>query len=113
MNKLSSLLLGGAVALATIGAAHAAAPVAGSWKLSTGAADAPCVVTLTAGATDNNGTAASTGDCNGTKVGQWHTTGSALELLASNGTLVAILRPKGDAYEGSRLSDGRKVALSH
>jgi hypothetical protein len=113
MNKLSSLLLGGAIALATIGAAHAATPVTGSWKLSTGVADAPCTVTLTAGTTDSTGTAASTGDCNGTNVGQWHTTGSNLELLASNGTLVAILRSKGDGYEGSRISDNRKVALSH
>jgi protease inhibitor Inh len=114
MNRLGSLLLGAAVAFATIGAAHAAAPVTGSWKLSTGVADAPCVVTLTADTnTGTAGTAASAGDCNGTNVGRWQTTGSSLELLAANGTMVALLSPKGDAYVGQRISDGRKVALNH
>jgi len=114
MNKLSSLALGAALALATIGAAHAAAPVAGSWKLSTGVADAPCTVTLTAdAASENAGTAASTGDCNGTNVGRWQLSGSNLQLLNSGGTLIAILKAKDDAYVGSRISDNRKVALSH
>ena len=115
MNKLNSLLLGAAVAFATIGLAHAADTTAtGTWKLSTGVADAPCMVTLTADATvDNAGTVASTGDCNGTTVNRWHNQANGLQLLSNNGTLIAWLKPKGDVYEGTRLSDGRKVALSH
>ena len=114
MNRLSSIALGAAIAFATIGLAHAATPVTGSWKLSTGVADAPCTVTLASDAnSDVSGTASSTGDCNGTNVGQWHTNGSHLELLSPSGTLVALLSAKGDAYEGSRISDGRKVALNH
>lgn len=114
MNKLSSLALGAAVAFATIGAAHAADTAVGTWKLSTGVADAPCMITLTTDAnTDNAGTVASTGDCNGTTVGRWHNLPNGLQLLSSNGTLVAWLKPNGDAFAGSRLSDGRKVALSH
>ncbi|HEY2069325.1 MAG TPA: AprI/Inh family metalloprotease inhibitor [Rhizomicrobium sp.] len=114
MNKLSSLALGAAIAFSTIGLAHADSTVAGSWKLSTGVADAPCVVTL---ATDANvptaGTVSSTGDCNGTTVATWRTSGSSLQLSSANGTLVAWLKPKGDGFEGTRIADGRKVALSH
>jgi hypothetical protein len=114
MTKLSSLLLGAAVAFATIGLAQADAQVVGTWKLSTGPADAPCTVTL---ATDANsatqGSAVSTGDCNGTNVAHWSATGSSLQLLSGSGELVAWLKPKGDTYEGSRVSDGRKVALAH
>ena len=115
MNKLSSLLLGAAVAFATIGLAHAAdSSATGTWKLSTGVADAPCTVTLTAdAAADNAGSVASTGDCSGTTVGRWHNMSNGLQLLSNNGTLVAWLKPKGDIYEGTRVSDGRKVALSH
>ncbi|HTQ14875.1 MAG TPA: AprI/Inh family metalloprotease inhibitor [Rhizomicrobium sp.] len=114
MNKLTSLAVGAAFAFATIGAAHAASPVTGTWKLSTGVADAPCTVTLTADADiDNAGTAATTGDCNGTNVGRWKAVGNSLSLMENNGTLIAFMKPKGDTYEGTRISDGRKVALSH
>jgi len=114
MTKLSSLLLGAAVAFATIGQAQADAQVAGTWKLSTGAADAPCTVTLSADASlTNAGTATSAGDCNGTEVAHWKTVGPSLQLLSGNGELVAWLKPQGDTYQGSRTSDGRKIALAH
>jgi hypothetical protein len=113
MNKLSSLALGAALAFATIGLAHADSQITGAWKLSTGVADAPCVVTLTPDAdVATAGTATSTGDCNGTNVGRWHAVGSSLQLLSPGGEMVAWLKPKGDAYEGTRVSDGRKVALA-
>lgn len=114
MTKLSSLLLGAAVAFATIGLAQADAQVAGTWKLSTGAADAPCTVTLAADANlVNAGTATSAGDCNGTEVAHWKTVGPSLQLLSGNGELVAWLKPQGDTYQGARTSDGRKIALAH
>jgi Protease inhibitor Inh len=114
MTKLSSLFLGATVAFATIGLAHADAQVAGTWKLSTGVADAPCTVTLAADAdVATAGTAVTAGDCNGTNVGHWKTVGTSLQLLSGNGELVAWLKPQGDTYAGTRVSDGRKVALAH
>jgi hypothetical protein len=112
MTKINSLFLGTVVAVGLIGLAHAdsAAPT-GAWKLSTGANDAPCVITLT-NDTDNAGPIASTGDCNGTNVGHWKTVGSTLQLTTPDGELVAYMKPKGDTYEGKRVSDGRVVALA-
>jgi hypothetical protein len=112
MTKVSSLVLGCTLALGLIGLAHAdsAAPT-GAWKLSTGANDAPCTITLTTN-TDTAGPVASAGDCNGTVVGHWKTVGSTLQLASPTGELVAWLKPKGDAYEGKRVSDGRTVALA-
>jgi hypothetical protein len=113
MTKYRSLVLGAAVAFATIGLAHAdPAAVTGSWKLSTGIADAPCTVTLTADEAGNAGTAASAGDCNGTDVTHWRSVGSSLQLLSNNDSLVAWLKPEGDAYKGKRIEDGRTVALN-
>ena len=112
MTKVSSLLLGSTLALGLIGLAHADSTTpTGAWKLSTGVNDAPCVITLTTD-TDNAGPVASTGDCNGTIVGHWKTVGPTLQLSSPTGELVAWLKPKGDAYEGKRISDGRAVALA-
>jgi hypothetical protein len=111
MTRLHSLILGGALAFGLIGLAQADTTVTGAWKLSTGANDAPCVVTLNADTT-TAGTASSTGDCNGTNVGRWKTIGPSLQLLSGSGELVAWLKPAGDAYKGARISDGRVVALA-
>jgi len=114
MTKLSSLLLGAAVAFTTIGLAHADSQIAGTWKLSTGAADAPCTITFVTDADlTTAGTATTAGDCNGTNVGHWKAVGSSLQLLSGNGEMVAWLKPQGDTYTGTRVSDGRKVALAH
>src|SRR5665213_135779 len=111
MTKLNSLILGSALAFGLIGLAQADSTVTGAWKLSAGVNDAPCVVTLNADAT-TAGSATSTGDCNGTNVGRWKTVGPSLQLLSGNGELVAWLKPKGDTYQGTRVSDGRVVALA-
>jgi hypothetical protein len=113
MTKTRSLILGAAVAFATIGLAHAdPASVTGTWKLSTGIADDPCTVTLTADDAGNAGPASSAGDCNGTNVAHWRTVGSSLQLLSNNDSLVAWLKPDGDTYKGKRIEDGRAVALN-
>lgn len=113
MTKTRSLILGAAVAFATIGLAHAdPASVTGTWKLSTGVADDPCTVTLTADEAGNAGAAASAGDCNGTNVTHWRSVGSSLQLLSNNNELVAWLKPDGDAFKGKRIEDGRAVALN-
>lgn len=113
MTKTRSLILGAAVAFATIGLAHAdPAAVTGTWKLSTGIADDPCTVTLTADDAGNAGQAASAGNCNGTNVTHWRAVGSSLQLLSTNDELVAWLKPDGDAFKGKRVEDGRAVALN-
>jgi hypothetical protein len=73
-----------------------------------------CVVTLAPNpGSDTAGSASSTGDCNGVAFQQWKLTGSKLQLQQNNGTLVAYLKPKGDTFEGQRVSDGKAVALTH
>ncbi len=112
MTKIKALFLGSAVALATIGLAHADPAITGTWKLSTGVADAPCTVTLTADDAGGAGAAAAAGDCNGTNVTHWRAVGSSLQLLSNNNELVAWLKPDGDAFKGKRIEDGRAVALN-
>ena len=113
MTKINALILGTTLALGLIGLAQAdsTAPT-GAWKLSTGVNDAPCTITLSTDAVTNAGPVASAGDCNGTVVGHWKTVGPTLQLSSPTGELVAWLKPKGDAYEGKRVSDGRQVALA-
>jgi hypothetical protein len=110
MNKFHSIALGSVVALGLIGAAHAAnTSVTGAWKLTVGAADAPCTVTLADG-----GDVTNAGDCTngGSSVGHWKTVGTKLQLLSKNDELVAYLQPKGDTYLGKRVADGRTVELA-
>lgn len=112
MTKLSSLALGAGIALASISLAQAD-PITGSWKLSVGMNDDPCVVTLAADAgNDTAGTASSSGDCNGVAFQNWKTVGERLQLQQSNGTLIAFLHPKDGGFEGKRVSDGKLVALN-
>ena len=113
MNRFKALILGASVALATIGIAHANAIVTGSWKLSVGATEAPCTLTLAADTSDRGGTV-TTSDCEGglNAVGHWKTLGSRLQLLSPDGQLVAYFSPKGDAYEGTRVTDEKKLVLS-
>jgi hypothetical protein len=112
MNKFHSIALGGALAFALIGMAHADnASLAGTWKLTTGS-KAPCTVSLTA-ESDVGGTVSSDGDCAGTTVGHYKQVGTGIQLISNTGDLVAWLHPKGDAYTGTRVADSRTVTLSH
>src|SRR5581483_10524574 len=113
MNRFKALLLGGSIALATIGLAHADAAVTGAWKLSVGSNDAPCTLTLSADASDRGGTVSTT-DCQGglNAIGRWKTLGDRLQLLSPDGQLVAYFSPKGDEYAGTRVSDQNKLVLS-
>ena len=113
MSKFSSLAVGAAVALASITLAHADPAVTGSWKLSVGVNDDPCVVTLAADqGNDSAGNATATGDCNGVTFEHWKTIGDRLQLQQANGTLVAFLHAKDGGFEGKRVSDGKLVALN-
>jgi len=116
MTKLTSLALGASLALASIGFAHAAdaTSVAGSWTLTVGSFDAPCVLTLTPDQSGVAGTIQSGNDCPTglNTVTNWKTSGSSIQLYGGGGDLVAWLKPKGDTYVGTRVIDGRKLALS-
>ena len=113
MSRLSSVAFGAAVALLTIGLAYADPVITGSWKLSVGVNDDPCIVTLaTDPGSDNAGTARSAGDCNGVAFEHWKSVGDRLQLQQSNGTLIAWLHAKNGAFEGKRVSDGKAVALN-
>jgi hypothetical protein len=109
MTRLNSLILGSALAVGLIGLAHADGAVTGAWKLTVGVNDAPCVLTLA-----DNGSATPTGDCSngGAVVGEYKTIGPKILLMRSNGELFAALFQKGDTYAGTRVSDGRVVALA-
>jgi hypothetical protein len=114
MTRISSLALGAALAFSTFALAHAQTAVTGAWKVSVGQNDAPCTLTLAADANSGaTGTASPSADCgNGlSSIEHWKTVGTSLQLLSPNGELVAWLKPNGDAYTGTRVADGRKVAL--
>ena len=113
MSKLSSLAVGAAIALSSIALAHADSTATGTWKMSVGVNDDPCVVTLASEPTsDIAGPATQNGDCMGVSFQRWKATGGSLLLSQSNGTAIALLKAKGDAYEGKDISDGRTVALN-
>jgi hypothetical protein len=113
MTKIRALSVMAGLLLAGISIAHADASLTGTWKMTVGNG-APCSLSLAADATQTGGTVAQGPECpNGlSAIGEWKTSGTSLQLLSPSGNLVALLKPKGDAYEGKRVEDGRKVALS-
>ena len=115
MTRLASLAIGALVAFSMVALASAEQPVTGAWKLSVGENDAPCILTLS---TDSDagtaGVALPSSDCVGglNAIGRWKTTGSGLQLFSPSGDMVAWLKEKNGTFEGSRLSDGKKLALN-
>jgi len=114
MSRISSILLGALLALTTIVLAHAQAAVTGAWKMSASAKDAPCTLTLVANPDVPDGGLAAVGDgCAAglSGIGHWRTVGSSLELSSASGELIALLKPNGPSFSGTRIADGRKIAL--
>lgn len=114
MTKLSALAIGALIAFSTVAFAGAEEPVTGVWKLSVGENDAPCTLTLVTDSTVSTaGTATPSSDCTRglDSIGRWKSTPAGLQLYSPSGDMVAWLKEKNGAYEGSRLSDGRKLAL--
>lgn len=114
MTGLRALSVVAGLLLAGISIAQADATLTGNWKMTVGS-EQPCSLTLSADASSNRvGSVAQGPECPGglEAIGHWKTVGTSLQLLSPAGNLVALLKPKGDAYEGTRFSDGRKVALS-
>lgn len=114
MTKISSFAIGALLALSTVALASAEQPVTGVWKLSVGENDAPCTLTL---ARDPDvgtaGTASPSSDCFSglNAIGRWKATATGLQLFSPSGDMVAWLKEKNGAFEGTRLSDGKKLAL--
>lgn len=113
MINFRALSVVAGLALAGISIAHADTTLTGAWKLAFGSA-APCSLTLTADASPTAGTAAPGSDCTGAAadIGHWKARGNSIQLMTPAGDIVAWLKPSGDAYAGSRVDDGRKVALT-
>jgi hypothetical protein len=114
MTKLTSLALGAGLALASIGFAHAEGTVTGPWTLTVGVNDAPCTLTLTADQDGNAGPIGTGDNCPSglNTVTSWKSIGNTIQLYSGSGELVAMLKAKGDTYVGTRILDGRKLALS-
>jgi hypothetical protein len=113
MTKLRTLTLAAALSFASVAMAHADGAVTGTWKL-IGTNDAPCTLTLSADQVGTAGAATPSSDCNYglASISHWKAVGSTLQLYSSSDELVAWLKPKGDTYAGSRISDGRQLALN-
>jgi hypothetical protein len=114
MSKMASLVAGAALVLASAGFAYADDSVAGAWKMTVGVNGAPCSLTFTANESGTSGAIAAGPDCPSglNAVSTWKMSGASMELYAGSGDLVAWLKPKDGVYLGTRLSDGRKLALS-
>jgi hypothetical protein len=107
MTKVLSTLAISAslLALSGFGVAYADG-AAGSYALSL-SHGVPCTVTL---AQDGG---ADTAACNDIQhVNRWHKTGSELELSNDHGTVYAVLRAKGDGYQGSTILKNSSLTLT-
>lgn len=114
MTRISAFAIGALVALSTVAFASAEETVTGVWKLSVGVNDAPCTLTFAFDpAVDTAGTATPSSDCASglNTIGRWKETATGLQLYSPSGDMVALLKEKDGGYQGSRLSDGRKLAL--
>ncbi len=113
MTKIRALGLLASVLLAGTVAAHAA-PVTGSWRVVIGTSAAPCIVTLNAGASEDEGTATADAACPAIaqKIARWSAVPGSLTLKSANGETIAKLSAQGTAYAGRQFADDRKVTLT-
>ena len=114
MTKISALALGTLLAFSTVALARAEEPVTGAWKFSIGINDDPCTLNLAADPTSPTaGVVTPSTDCAGglNTIGRWKETPTGLQLFSPSGDMVAWLKAKNGSYQGSRLSDGQKLAL--
>ena len=99
-----------AILLSGLGAAQAQAPAlaAGTYHVALGA-KAPCDVSVTAdGAfTPADGCLTTAG------VAKWAPTNTGYELFTGSGEVYAVLKPHGEALEGTTFADQRKIVVSH
>jgi hypothetical protein len=99
-----ALILGLTAAPAFISLAWAEASLEGSWKLTLGK-KAPCDLVIAA-----DGSVTPTEGC--AVVARWKLTSSGVQLQTASGATYAVLKPKGDAFEGATIADQRSVTLT-
>ncbi|MEI9887261.1 MAG: hypothetical protein WDN08_12305 [Rhizomicrobium sp.] len=110
MNKSRLVTLSFVLALTGFGSAYAQAPAlaAGTYKLAIGS-KAPCDLTVTA-----EGSITPAADCaTGATITKWAPTSSGYQLLSASGETYAVLKPRGETYEGYVYATQRKLVLSH
>jgi hypothetical protein len=96
------------LALSGYGVANAQGLTAGDYKLAVGHAT-PCAVSLAA-----DGAATVPADCaHVTGVTHWRATATGVEFLDNAGSTVAVLKAKGDGYQGATFSDNDQLTLTH
>ena len=113
MARITSFVIGALLALSTIALAQGEA-VTGVWKLSVGKADAPCTLSLASDSSnDRAGSASPSADCSTglQTISRWREIPSGIELLSPAGGLVAQLKARNGGFTGSRVTDGKLLAL--
>ena len=96
------------LAASATGAANAQGFTAGDYNLAVGHA-APCTVSLA-----SDGTASVPADCaHVSGVTHWRSTASGVEFIDNAGATVAVLKAKGDGYQGATFADNDQVTLTH
>ena len=98
------------LALTAFGSAQAQAPAlaAGTYKLAIGS-KAPCDVTISA-----DGAVSPATDCApGANLSRVTPKGSGYVLIQASGDLYGVVKPNGDALEGTTFADQRKLVLTH
>jgi len=100
-NPVSLALLSAALALPAL----AQGSLEGSWKLALGK-KAPCEVSMSA-----DGAVTPGADCPA-DIAHWKSTSSGFQLQTASGETYALLKPKGQSYEGTTFADARTVTLS-
>jgi len=94
--------------LSGYGVAQAQGLTAGDYKLAVGHAT-PCAVSLAA-----DGTATVPADCaHVTAVTHWRSTSTGVEFFDNSGATVAVLKVKGDGYQGVTFADNDQLTLTH
>ena len=109
MKTSRFLALSFVLTLSGIGAAQAQAPAlaAGTYHLAIGS-KAPCDVSVTA-----DGQLTPSADCaSAANLIKWTPTSTGYELITAQGTIYAVVKPKGEALEGATFDDQRKVSLT-
>ena len=102
------LTLSFVLTLSGYGVANAQGLTAGDYKLAVGHAT-PCAVSLAA-----DGLATVPADCaHVTDVTHWRSTATGVEFLDNSGAMIAVLKAKGDGYQGVTFSDNNELTLTH
>jgi hypothetical protein len=96
------------LALSGYGVANAQGLTAGDYKLAVGHAT-PCAVSLAA-----DGTATVPTDCaHVSDVKHWRSTATGVEFFDNAGSTVAVLKAKGDGYQGATFANNDQLTLTH